>query len=241
MPEIGLTFLLSYIVGSIPFGLIFVWVITGKDVRIIESGRTGGTNAMRAAGFLAGALTAAGDTLKGVATGWIAGWLAPEHAWVRVVAALLAIVGHNYSVFLLEKRSAGGIRLRGGAGGAPAFGGAISLWPEAGLIIFPLAALVYLLVGYASVTTLSIAIFSILIFSLRALLGTGPWIFALYGVGALLIVALALRPNLERLRQGTERPVGLRAYLLKLRRREKNQRNSHPPQPSQQNHIFHQS
>ncbi len=238
MLEIGLTFLLSYITGSVPFGLIFVWLITGKDVRNIESGRTGGTNAMRAAGFFAGALTAAGDTLKGVATGWIAGWLAPEHAWVRVVAALLAIIGHNYSVFLLEKRLKGGIRLRGGAGGAPAFGGAISLWSEAGLIIFPLGLLVYLLVGYASITTMSIAFFSILIFSLRAALGLGPWVYALYGFGALIIVTLALRPNLERLRQGTERAVGLRAYLQKKRERNSRQRkNPRPTQQRQQNQI----
>lgn len=236
MQEIGLTFLLSYVIGSIPFGLVFVWIFTGKDVRTVESGRTGGTNAMRAAGFLAGLLTAAGDTFKGVATGWIAGWLAPEHAWVRVTAALLAIMGHNYSVFLIEKRSKGGIRMRGGAGGAPALGGAMALWPEAGLIIFPLAGLVYLLVGYASVTTMSVAFFSILVFTARAILGASPWIYIAYGFGALIIVTLALRPNLERLRNGTERVVGLRAFLKRKREEAARQRNNtHPSQ--QQNHV----
>lgn len=236
MQEIGLVFLLSYIIGSIPFGWVFVWLFTGKDVRTIESGRTGGTNAMRAAGFFAGLLTAAGDTLKGVATGWIAGWLTPELAWVRVVAALLAIMGHNYSVFLIEKRSKGGIRMRGGAGGAPAFGGAIALWPEAGLIIFPLAGLVYLLVGYASVTTMSVAVFSILLFTLRAVIGASPWIYVAYGFGALIIVTLALRPNLERLRSGTERVVGLRAFLKRKREEAAGRKNNtHPSR--QQNHI----
>ncbi len=235
MINIGLTFLLSYIAGSIPFGLLFVWIFAGKDVRLVESGRTGGTNAMRAAGLIAGILTATGDTLKGVATGWLAGWLAPEYPWVRVVAALLAILGHNYSVFLIEKRSIGGLRLRGGAGGAPAFGGAISLWHFSGLIIFPLGALVYLLVGYASITTMSIAFFSILVFAVRAAMGLSPWVYVAYGFGALAMVIWALRPNLERLRQGNERVVGLRAYLKK-QREAKSHQNTRPRSNHQQQH-----
>lgn len=238
MLNIGLALLLSYVTGSIPFGLLFVWIFTGKDVRTIESGRTGGTNVMRAAGFLAGVLTAAGDTLKGVATGWLVTWLAPDYPWVRVLAALLAIMGHNYSVFLMEKRTIGGIRLRGGAGGAPAFGGAIALWPYAGYIIFPLAGLVYLLVGYASVTTMSIAIFAIIVFSVRAVMGLSPWVYVAYGFGALVIVLWALRPNLLRLRQGNERVVGLRAYIKK-RREASHQIKTIPNRNrnGQQNHI----
>ena len=55
---------LAYIIGSIPFGWLIVKMKTGKDIRVIESGRTGGTNAMRAAGFWAGMLTAIMDILK---------------------------------------------------------------------------------------------------------------------------------------------------------------------------------
>lgn len=238
MLNLSLTFILAYITGSIPFGFLFVWLFTGKDVRQIESGRTGGTNAMRAAGLIAGILTAAGDTFKGVASGWIAGWLAPDYPWVRVAAALLAILGHNYSIFLVEKRQEGGIRLRGGAGGAPAFGGAISLWPISGLIIFPLGVLVYLLIGYASVTTLSVAFFAILVFAVRAIMGLSPWVYVVYGVVALVMVMWALRPNLLRLHQGNERVVGLRAYLKK--RKEASSQRTTRPAPNrrhQENHI----
>ena len=42
--------MLGYIIGSIPFGLLVVKVETGKDIREVESGRTGGTNAVRAGG-----------------------------------------------------------------------------------------------------------------------------------------------------------------------------------------------
>lgn len=45
--------ILAYLIGSIPFGLIIVKLSTGKDIRTVESGRTGGTNAMRAAGVWA--------------------------------------------------------------------------------------------------------------------------------------------------------------------------------------------
>ena len=44
----------SYLLGAVPFGLVIVRLKTGKDIRQVASGRTGGTNVMRAAGFLAG-------------------------------------------------------------------------------------------------------------------------------------------------------------------------------------------
>ncbi|MHB8934147.1 MAG: glycerol-3-phosphate acyltransferase [Bellilinea sp.] len=212
---ITLTLALSYTVGAIPFGLLIVWIFKGKDVRLVESGRTGGTNAMRAAGFIAGLLTAGLDVLKGYSTLWIVSWLAPGLPWVNVTAALMAILGHNYSIFLIEKRIGGGVRLRGGAGGAPAFGGAMALWAPAGLIILPLGILVYIFIGYASVTTMSIGLFASGIFLVRAIQGLSPWEYVFYGLAALIIVMWALRPNLARLRDGTERSVGLRAYLQK--------------------------
>ncbi len=212
---IGLAWLLSYLVGSIPFGLVIVKIASGKDIRSVESGRTGGTNAMRAAGFFAGLLTALFDVGKGAATALVVRWLGVDQPIVQVVAAALAIIGHNYSVFLIERTTHGRIRLRGGAGGATALGGSIALWPLSGVIILPLVVITYIFVGYASVTTISIAAFSALVFLVRAALGLSPWEYVLYGIAALGIVLWALRPNLERLRQGTERPVGLRAVRLK--------------------------
>lgn len=212
---IGLAWLLSYLLGSIPFGLVIVKIASGKDIRSVESGRTGGTNAMRAAGFFAGLLTALFDVGKGAATALVVRWLGVDQPIVQVVAAALAIIGHNYSVFLIERTTHGRIRLRGGAGGATALGGSIALWPLSGVIILPLVVITYIFVGYASVTTISIAAFSALVFLVRAALGLSPWEYVLYGIAALGIVLWALRPNLERLRQGTERPVGLRAARLK--------------------------
>jgi glycerol-3-phosphate acyltransferase PlsY len=209
--DVGLV-VVGYLIGSIPSGLIIVKLKTGKDIRQVESGRTGGTNAMRAAGFWAGLLTAFMDILKGVLAVWIAQWISPQSNWVHVLAPVGAILGHNYSIYLPEYDEKGRFkRLRGGAGGAPALGGAIGLWAPSVLIILPLGAIVFFTLGYASVTTLSIAFFAILVFGLRLLMGApgADWTDILYGVIAGVLLIWALRPNIKKLLNGTERVVGI--------------------------------
>lgn len=213
--NIGLALLLSYLIGSIPFGWLVVKIANGKDIRTVESGRTGGTNAMRAAGYMAGICTVLLDAFKGFSTYWIVAWLAPGNDWMKVATALLIILGHNYSIFLIEQGSHGKMQLRGGAGGAPCAGGAIAVGGPIMLLIAPLAALVFLFVGYASVTTISVAVAAMLISIVRAAFFGGSWVHALYGLVSIGIVLWALRPNLRRLYEGTERVVGLRAYLRK--------------------------
>lgn len=205
--------LICYFLGAIPFGLIWVKLFTGKDIRQVASGRTGGTNAMRAGGPWVGLLTGLGDIFKGFATFWVVQAFGITDAWIRVAAALVAILGHNYSFFLLERNELGKLRLRGGAGGATAVGGAMALWLPSAFIIIPLGFLIYMLIGYASVTTLSIAFFATVIFLVRVLVGApgAHWAYVVYGLLAWLILVYALRPNLKRLREGNERVVGLRA------------------------------
>ena len=211
--------MLSYLVGAIPVGWIIVMVVTGRDVRTIESGRTGGTNVMRAAGTIAGVLTAIGDGAKGLAASFIVAWLIPGDvsfkAWLQVAAPVAAILGHNYSIYLIERRADGKLWLRGGAGGATCFGGALGLWPWSGAIMMPVVILTFLLVGFASITTLSIAVSATAIFAYLAIAKGYPWEYVTYGIASILIVGWALRPNLARLAKGTERAVGLRAYFQK--------------------------
>jgi glycerol-3-phosphate acyltransferase PlsY len=200
--------LLAYVIGSIPFGLLIVKLKTGKDIRAIESGRTGGTNAMRAAGLWAGLLTAFMDILKGASSVWIARALLPDAHVLHVLAPIAAIIGHNYSIFIPERNEQGRIvRLKGGAGGAPTVGGAFGLWGASILIIFPLGALVFFTLGIASITTMSVAFFAIIIFAIRAWLGLSPWVDVLYGVLAGVLLIWALRPNIQKLVSGKERIV----------------------------------
>ncbi len=200
----------TYLLGSLPLGFLIVKIMTGKDVRREHSGRTGGTNVMRSAGFAAGFITAVGDVIKGAAAVWIAMILAPEVYWMHAAAGLLVILGHNYSIFLIE-RVDGKWRLRGGAGGGPSTGAALGLWPPSIAIIIPLGLIMLFGVGYASLATISVGLLEVVIFGLRAILGIGPWEYAGFGLFALVILLWSLRPNISRLLRGEERLVGWRA------------------------------
>lgn len=206
--KVGFLFL-AYLVGSIPFGFILIKIKTGQDIRKLHSGRTGGTNAMRSGGYFIGAATSILDGLKSAVMVWIALALFPENYWMHIFSPLLVIVGHNYSLFLIYRDEEGNLGIGGGAGGGACVGGSGGLWfPSVGIIVL-LAALVFYFIGYASVTTLSIAFVSIVIFSIRAAMGS-PWQYALYGVLAEILLLIALRPNIKRLREGTERLHGYR-------------------------------
>ena len=211
LEALGILFV-AYLLGSVPFGYIIVKVIRGEDVRQIQSGRTGGTNAMRAAGFWAGLATAALDITKGALSVWLARAVFPTNPWMHILAPVMVIVGHNYSLLLAERdKETGKLRFHGGAGGAPCVGGSVGLWFPMLFILPPLGALILFGIGYASVATMSMGLLSTLIFAYRAYLGLSPWPYAVYGLISLALLVWALRPNIRRLLNGTERVVGWRA------------------------------
>lgn len=203
---------LSYLIGSIPFGFLLVKLSNGKDIRAVQSGRSGGTNAARAAGWPIGISTGVMDVIKSAGTVALARLLVPGNEWLAALAPIAAIIGHNHSIFLLSRDEKGKLHLGGGAGGATVLGGSLGLWQPSILIMLPIGVLIYYFVGYASVTTLSAGVMAILIFSLRAILLGQPWAYAVFGVLATFLVTWALRPNLKRLRAGTERLHGYRAH-----------------------------
>jgi hypothetical protein len=84
--------------------------------------------------------------------------------------------------------------------------------------------IVFFTVGIASVTTMSVAFFAIIIFAIRAVQGLGPWSDVLYGVLAEILLLIALRPNLKNLIAGNERVVhmSLHGRLKEKREAEKN-------------------
>jgi glycerol-3-phosphate acyltransferase PlsY len=202
--------LFGYLVGAIPFGYVVVKLLKGSDIRHFGSGRTGGTNAIRAAGPIAGLLTGIGDVAKGTLAVWGAGWLGKQmnvdsSIVAQVMAGVLAVVGHNYSVFLSWK---------GGAGTGPNVGVAAGLWFPALFILLPLVPIVLVATGYASVASLTIAGLVPILFAIRALVAKAPWEFAVYGILTGTLVVWALRPNIARLKAGTERLVGPRAKAV---------------------------
>ena len=189
----------AYLIGAIPVGYWVIRLTQGKDIRSVGSGRTGGTNAIRAGGSWAGIATGAGDILKGFLAVAIArlivGDAVANHAMAEIVGGVAVVLGHNWSVFM---------GFRGGAGTTPNIGASIAIWPLSALWLIPLLPIGLNMIRYASLTSLIIAVVIPVSFAIRAALGFGPWLDVLYGVLTGLTVAWALRPNIERLIKGTE-------------------------------------
>ncbi len=206
MPSIAasiVTLIVSYLLGSIPMGLVIVKILSGRDVRTVGSGRTGGTNAFRAAGLPAGVLTGLSDMAKGFVAVYIARILSSgEMPWLEAAAAVAAVAGHNWSVFL---------GFKGGAGTGPNAGAATAFWPWAAVILIPLVPVVLLATGYASIASTAASVIILLIFIALALVRDYPVVYIVYAIATTVLVALALLPNYKRLIAGTERRVGPRA------------------------------
>jgi glycerol-3-phosphate acyltransferase PlsY len=192
----------SYLIGSVPIGLLLVRITTGRDVRKVGSGRIGGTNTLRAAGPWVALLTILADLGKGFLAVWLAriviGTQGVTSPLVESLAGLMAVVGHNYSVF---------IGFKGGAGTMTTGGGAIALWPWNAAILTPIGVGVIALTGHASVCSITIAVLIPLIYTVRAVAGYGPWEHLIHGLGTTALALWALRPNIQRLWEGRERRV----------------------------------
>lgn len=199
---------LAYLIGSIPVGLLVVRLVSGKDIRVIGSGRTGGTNALRAAGVHAGLLTGLGDMAKGAGAILLARLIAPGLPALEALAGVAAVAGHNWPIY---------IGFKGGAGTGPNVGVATALWPLSAAILVPIVPLLLIATGYASVTSTLIALAVIAIFAVRAAAVHAPAIYIAYAVATTALVAIALIPNYRRLIAGTERIVGPRARMVARR------------------------
>ena len=184
----------GYLIGSIPIGFLAVGVLTERDVRDEGSGRTGGTNAYRAGGFLGGFLTIVGDFLKGMCAVAFGALMLPN-IWAPVLSGLGGVLGHNASIFLA---------FRGGAGTISNMGAATAFWPPALLFIAPIFVLGMFVIRVASVVSIILNSGAVVLFLVLVLLFGYPWPLLVYAVGAQLLTLYALRPNIDRLRQGTE-------------------------------------
>jgi len=185
-------FIIGYLLGSIPFGLILTRFAGTPDLRSIGSGNIGATNVLRTGRKGLAAATLICDMLKGTAAVLIAGYYGGPDA--AMLAALGAFLGHLFPVWL---------RFKGGKGVAVYIGVLIGLfWP---------AAVVFCLLWLA---TAAISRYS----SLSALVASVVTPIFLWWLGHLtlasLFAALTLllfymhRANIARLRAGTEGRIG---------------------------------
>ena len=207
-----LYWVVAYLIGAIPWGWMFVWLVKHKDIRYMASGRSGMSNVMRTAGTFWGILTAVLDVLKGVAAVLIARLFVPSpEPWMTAIGGIFAVLGHIYSVYLIEKRRNGRYYFRGGAGGLTSCGVGVALWPVGFLIAVPIPCLIiYLFLGYASVATALFNVLAAIGFAIGAAMGKCSWWYVVYAVVAAVLVAISLRPNFKRLKRGDERKTSLR-------------------------------
>ena len=190
---------LAYLAGSLSWGYVLVDLAMGEDIRDFGSGRTGMSNILRTAGGKAAALVFVLDAGKAILVVLLARGVTGS-VEIEVAAALVALCGHNWPVYL---------KFRGGRGIMPGFGGLSVMAPwvaVAGGALFLVVTLSTRILSLGSIVgTLSIAVISL---ALTLIVGHHQW-YTLYAfVGGALII-WQHRDNIRRIANGTERRLGL--------------------------------
>jgi glycerol-3-phosphate acyltransferase PlsY len=188
-------FVVAYLIGSIPFGVILARAGGAGDLRQIGSGNIGATNVLRTGRRGLALATLILDALKGALPVWLAyRFLGPDMA---VVAGLGAVVGHCFPVWL---------KFQGGKGVATAAGVVLTLTPLVGLIALALFVVIAGLSRYVSLA------------SILGTIAAAPVAFWLGHVQAsqlylalAVLIVLKHAPNIRRLLTGTELKFGTKS------------------------------
>lgn len=182
----------AYVFGSIPFGLIIATKFCGLDPRKDGSGNTGATNVARLCGPKWGVIVLVCDALKGLAAVAVMMHIAPDSALLHSLAAMAAIIGHRYSLFM---------GFKGGKAVATTVGVFIPLAFWQLLIAGAACILVIWRSGFVSLGSLTlVALLPIL------LIVFGNWGPLPLAVLVAALVFYAHRDNIRRLMKGEEKP-----------------------------------
>ena len=190
----------SYLIGSIPSGLV-IGKLKHIDVREYGSGNIGTTNVVRTLGARYGAIVLIADVLKGVIAVLLARYTI-ETPTGEMAAGFAAVAGHDWSLFL---------RFKGGRGVATSLGGLLPMVMPApmsgvtGLGVFVLVALASRYVSLASIVGSFGAVVAMAVF-----MGFGlvPWQYLVYIVVVVAWIIFQHRDNISRLLSGTESKLG---------------------------------
>jgi glycerol-3-phosphate acyltransferase PlsY len=197
MLQSGAAILIAYLLGSIPPGYLIVKLTSGKDVRETGSRSIGATNVLRTAGRAGGILTFVLDVGKGFVAVVIARGLAPGNYWVIGAAAMAAILGHIFPIFLSFK---------GGKGVATGVGVFLAVFPQAVLGVLVIFVVIVWLSRYVSlgsiIATAAFPVFTYLLGTWQGRPQPMPILIATI-LGAALIVAKH-HENVRRLLNGNE-------------------------------------
>jgi glycerol-3-phosphate acyltransferase PlsY len=193
--------LVAYLTGSIPVGVLVARFSGGPDPRTVGSGRTGGTNALRALGRKWATVVVVGDLLKGALPVILARGVTGQPV-VEVACAFAAVVGASRSVFL---------GFGGGRGVGTGVGTMLVIQPVALLIAGPVFVVVILVTRYVSLGSLlaSAAMFPAMGLIWLVASGAVPPAYLVYAAAGPAIIWLAHADNIDRLLHGTERKFDL--------------------------------
>ena len=192
---LGLLFCIgAYLLGSIPFGLVFSHLFGAQDPRQAGSRNIGFTNVLRVCGKKVGILTLAGDLGKGWLVGWLAGLGLIPNLWA-LLAVLSVVLGHLFPVFL---------KFRGGKGVATGLGGILGIHFLIGLILVTIWAATVGIWKYSS----GGAIMAFTVLPAIAWFMTQDLQFAIFSLFLSALVIWKHKGNIVRLLNGTEPSIG---------------------------------
>lgn len=194
---------IAYLAGSVPFGVLVARLSGGPDPRSIGSGRTGGTNTLRALGRKWAAMVVIGDLAKGALPVLLARIVTHGDATAEVLCAAAAVLGAWRSVFL---GLAGG-----GRGVGTGVGTMLVIEPVAVLLAAPVFFGVILLTRYVSLGSLigSAAMFPAMLLIWAVAQGWVPPQYLAWGAVGPALIWLAHADNIDRLIHGKERKFDL--------------------------------
>ena len=205
--------ILGYLLGSIPFGVLISKRSARVDVTKHGSGKIGATNVLRTAGKKAAVTVVILDILKGVLAVTFAGLIVGKSYLVvgdfglgvlvaQCLAALAAIAGHNWSVFL---------KFKGGRGVATFFGGLIALCPPAALFGGEIFIIGTGLTKFASVGSIAGVVGTYTILLPLTIMNGFPLEYLVYALIGTILIIIMHRDNIARLISGKERKLGDKA------------------------------
>ena len=191
----ALSIILSYLLGAVPFGLLFSKLFSNVDVRTLGSGNIGATNVLRASGKKAAVLTLLADCFKGLIPVMAVQFL--FHADARAaLAGAAAILGHNFPVYL---------GFKGGKGVATSYGVVLATVPWIGIICLSAWLFAAVIWKYSSLSALlSFVLYPVLTFALYGE-SRPQGLLSLFIFG---MIYIRHRENIKRLLAGTEPKIG---------------------------------
>jgi glycerol-3-phosphate acyltransferase PlsY len=195
----GIFIVIGYLAASLPMGVIVARLSGARDPRTVGSGRTGGTNALRAMGARRGALVAALDVAKG-ALPVLGAILAGASPLGHALTGIACVIGAWASVFL---------RFHGGRGVATGIGATLVIQPLVVLLAAPVFFGSIALTRYVSLGSLLATAAGAVLLAVFVVAGWNQWPDALFGLVGASIVWIAHHDNISRLLRGEERKFDL--------------------------------